>query len=422
MIVALSIGLYFRRLRAIPLDGHPGGRSAPLWPSPTAELAFGYLNSSTAFLGLDHPRQRDQLRDRADVPLRGAARARRRRPTSARARAGRVWRGTLVAAIARVGRLRVADGHQLPRLLSVRRHGRGRARCSAGSRPSRCCRRMLVAARPHGGAATRARRAAPLELGPLGALVRRAAAASLLAFAALAIVGRSSASRHFLQDPFEYDFRKLNAQLEHDRGGPAVRPEHRQAVRPLALADHRPGRHASSEVEPIEAAIRAPGRGAPPAAEARHRPDRHHLRPAARARPRCSGASWRCIAQIRKLTHDPALAVLTTKERKPIWPRSIRPTDLHELAPMDLPPLARRPFTEVDGTVGRVVLVYPPEQGLSVWNGRDLLRIAAVLQHLHLAERQGDRDLGRGGGVRRHDPLDPARRPHRHGRLAAGRR
>ena len=51
---------------------------------------------------------------------------------------------------------------------------------------------------------------------------------------------------------------------------------------------------------------------------------------------------------------------------------------------MDLPAIARRPFTEVDGSVGKVVLVYPPEQGLSVWNGRDLLRIASVLQTIKL--------------------------------------
>jgi predicted RND superfamily exporter protein len=38
----------------------------------------------------------------------------------------------------------------------------------------------------------------------------------------------------------------------------------------------------------------------------------------------------------------------------------------------------------VDGSVGKVVLVYPPEQGISVWNGRDLLRIASVLQEIHL--------------------------------------
>ena len=57
------------------------------------------------------------------------------------------------------------------------------------------------------------------------------------------------------------------------------------------------------------------------------------------------------------------------------------------LRPQDLPPLARRPFTEVDGTIGRVMLVYPVEQGISVWNGRDLLRIASVLQRLELPER-----------------------------------
>src|SRR6185295_15338792 len=84
------------------------------------------------------------------------------------------------------------------------------------------------------------------------------------------------------------------------------------------------------------------------------------------------------LAQIRKLTHDPALVVLDEKEKADL--AKIDPPDtLHELTPMDIPALARRPFTEVDGTVGRVVLVYPPEHGLSVWNGRDLLRIASVI-------------------------------------------
>src|SRR4029077_8499111 len=58
--------------------------------------------------------------------------------------------------------------------------------------------------------------------------------------------------------------------------------------------------------------------------------------------------------------------------------------DLHELVPMDLPAIARRPFTEVDGSVGKVVLVYPPETGISVWNGRHLLRIASGLQTIRL--------------------------------------
>jgi uncharacterized protein len=48
--------------------------------------------------------------------------------------------------------------------------------------------------------------------------------------------------------------------------------------------------------------------------------------------------------------------------------------------------LARRPFTEIDGAIGRVVLVYPVENGWSVWNGRDLLRIQSVLQRVDLPD------------------------------------
>ncbi|MES1208777.1 MAG: MMPL family transporter, partial [Pseudomonadota bacterium] len=50
LIVVLSIGLYFRRLRSIPLTGIPAVVGAAM-AFAVADLAFGYLNSSTAFLG-----------------------------------------------------------------------------------------------------------------------------------------------------------------------------------------------------------------------------------------------------------------------------------------------------------------------------------------------------------------------------------
>src|SRR5262249_22126489 len=89
------------------------------------------------------------------------------------------------------------------------------------------------------------------------------------------------------------------------------------------------------------------------------------------------------ISQIRKLVKDPALEAASDEDRKQIANIDL-PEDLKVLHPSDLPPLARRPFTEVDGTVGRVTLVYYVEKGLSVWNGRHLLRIAEVLQPIHL--------------------------------------
>src|SRR5262249_46903618 len=91
------------------------------------------------------------------------------------------------------------------------------------------------------------------------------------------------------------------------------------------------------------------------------------------------------LAQIRKLARDPGVAALSDDERKQAA-QIDPPDDLRVLGPADVPPIARRPFTEVDGTIGRVVLVYFVEHGISVWSGRDLLRIAAVLQELHLPD------------------------------------
>ena len=50
LVVALSIALYFRRVRSLPLIGFPA-LVGTLLAFAVAELAFGYLNSSTAFLG-----------------------------------------------------------------------------------------------------------------------------------------------------------------------------------------------------------------------------------------------------------------------------------------------------------------------------------------------------------------------------------
>jgi predicted RND superfamily exporter protein len=50
LIVALSIGLYFRRLRALPLVA-TSGIIGTVMAFAIAKLTFGYVNSSTAFLG-----------------------------------------------------------------------------------------------------------------------------------------------------------------------------------------------------------------------------------------------------------------------------------------------------------------------------------------------------------------------------------
>jgi predicted RND superfamily exporter protein len=378
-IVALSIGLYFRRLRAIPLTGIPAviGTAAAF---ATSQLAFGYLNSSTAFLGsiivgngINYAivliSRYEEQRARGSLPH-----------DALREAMGGVWRGTLVAAIAAsasYASLMVTSFrgfYQFGVMGAV-----GALVCWIATFTTLPAMIALLDRRP---AAPNARKTrAPLEFGPLAAFLQRYPAAISLGVTALSIVALVGL-RHFLKDPFEYDFRKLNAKLdrteEAQQFGKSLDNTFGRWPSPtIVLAD------TVEEVESIKAAVRR--QDAEKAAQNGKRViDQvvtiYDLLPGP---PEAQRRKLELLAQIRKMTHDPALAVLDEKERADIA-KVDPPATLHELAPTDLPAIARRPFTEVDGTVGRVVLVYPPEKGLSVWNGRDLLRIASVIQYLKL--------------------------------------
>jgi predicted RND superfamily exporter protein len=379
-IVALSIGLYFRRIRAIPLTGVPAVIGTVM-AFAVAEIAFGYLNSSTAFLGSiiignginyaivlmsRYEEHRSRGSDSAEA-LRCAL--------------GGTWRGTLVASIAAsaayaslmVTSFRgfsqfgvmgatgaifcwLATYSVLPAMLTIL--DRREQKAGAGARP------------PH----------APLEFGPLARFLRRHAGLVSGSFAVLSVVA-AVGLRHFLKDPFEYDFRKLNAPLETSQQTQQFNRNlndlfGRWPSPTILLAD------SVDEVEPMRAAIRRQDRDLP----GKNKPvigqivTIYDLLPGA---PEVQKRKLDLLAQIRKLTHDPALVVLNDKEKADVAKIDPSP-DLHELAPEDLPAIARRPFTEVDGSIGKVVLVYPPDEGLSVWNGRDLLLISSVLQHVKL--------------------------------------
>jgi predicted RND superfamily exporter protein len=384
VVVALSIGLYFRRLRAVPLTGAPAVIGAMV-AFGVAQLAFGYLNSSTAFLGsiilgnginyaivvMSRYEEQRARGDGFDVALRAALLG--------------TWRGTLVASIcasAAYASLMVTSFrgfYQFGVMGAV-----GALACWAATYTALPAMLVLLDRRAAPGAD---RGRAPLDLGPLARLLgRHGAAISVL----VAVLGGASVLglTHFLKDPFEYDFRKLNAKLNttaeaQEFGKSFDKLFGRWPSPTIVLAD------SVGEVEAIKQTIRAQD-----AAQAAGRPDPnapgahvigqivtiYDLLPGT---PEVQRRKLALIADIDKLKHDKALALLNDDEKKKLA-KIDPPGDLRELVPLDLPAIARRPFTEVDGAVGRVVLVYPPESGLSVWNGRDLLRMASVLQFLHL--------------------------------------
>jgi predicted RND superfamily exporter protein len=384
VVVALSIGVYFRRLRAIPLTGVPASIGAVI-AFAVADLSFGYLNSSTAFLGsiilgnginyaIVLMSRYEEHRARGDDP-----------GESLRASIAGTWRGTLVASVC------ASAAYASLMVTSFRGFSQFGVMAAAGAVSCWAATYSVLPAmlvlldRREAERAVVAR--APLHIGPLArAIGRHGAAISIF----VALLGATAlfGLTHFLKDPFEYDFRKLNAKLNTTQ----------QAQEFGKSFDHLFGRWPSptivladdiDEVEPIKQTIRRQdaeqaARFGPPGTSSAQVIGQiltiYDLLPGPPDEQRRKLA---LIADIVKLKHDKALALVSDDEKKKL-DKIDPPTNLKELVPLDLPPIARRPFTEVDGTVGRVVLVYPPDKGISVWSGRDLLRIASVLQFLHL--------------------------------------
>ncbi len=376
VLVAFSIALYFRRLRSVPLIGLPAVLGTVM-AFAVADLAFGYLNSSTAFLGSiilgnginyaiilmsryqEHRAAGDGLDESLEKALAG------------------VMRGTAVAAVCAscayaslmltsfrgffqfgvMGAVGVlfcwlATFTVLPALLVV----------------------MDRRTRSH-----HARRA-PLQLGFLGGLLggRRSLIALLVGSTGLTVAAFTGLA-YFLEAPFEYDFRKLRAQLNTTPEGHAFDDQTdglfgRWPSPTVILADD------VKETETLRQAIRKQDQAQPGNDVIGQIVTAYDLLPGL---PEVQQRKLGLLAQIRKLVADPALEALDEKERKQIAAVD-PPAEPRALRPMDLPALARRPFTELDGTVGRVLLVYPVEKGLSVWDGRALLRIASVLREIKL--------------------------------------
>jgi predicted RND superfamily exporter protein len=373
-LVVVSIGLFFRQVRPVILVGIPSLLGASL-AFAFAELVYGHLNMSTAFLGSIMVGNginygivfiaRYEEEKAAGQPLFQAL---------VTAVSG-VWRGTLVAALsaaAAYGALVVTSFRGFSQFGVI--GGAGWLFCWASTFLVLPALVLALDGTKLGRTGPRP----PARLGALARLVSRRADRVLAGSAVLSVLALLGA-RHFVHDPFEYDFRKLgmkpSASAESEKFDRNLNDLFGRWPSPtIVLAD------SIEDSEKLKAAIRRQDAAAPGGPVIGQVTTIFDLLPGT---PQEQYQRLALIQQIRKLTHDPALELADDKEKKQLADAT-PPDGLHVLQPQDLPPLARRPFTEADGTIGRVVLVYPVEKGLSVWNGRDLLRIASVLQNLTL--------------------------------------
>jgi uncharacterized protein len=375
VIVAISISIYFRRIQSLPLIA-TSGVIGTVGAFAVAELAFGYVNSSTAFLGsiilgnginyaIILMSRYEENRAAGNSTL----------ASMEHAMAG-VMRGTGVAA--------VCASAAYATLMLTKFRGFYQFGLMAAFGVLLCWGLtftvlpsifFLMDRRASG--KRRAPGRAPLNLTILGRWVGRwprALALTALGVTVICLIGLS----HFAKAPFEYDFRKLNANLQSTEDAKQFNESMeglfgRWPSPIIILADER------HEVEPIRAAIWRQD-------QAEHVIGRVvTINDVLPGTAESQARKLAILKDIRKSTHDPALEALSDEERKQIARLDV-PDGLRVLTPEDVPSLARRPFTEVDGTIGRVVLVYPIDTNLSVWNGKDLLRISHVLQYLHLPE------------------------------------
>jgi predicted RND superfamily exporter protein len=375
LIVGISIAVYFRGLRFLPLIA-TSAAIGTVMAFAVADLAFGYVNSSTAFLGSiilgNGINYAIMLMSRYEE-YRSAGNS--NALSMQRAIAG-ITRGTGVATLC------ASASYASLMLTKFRGFYQFGLMAAFGVL---FCWVLTFTVLPSvfflGDRRARSRKVSPphppLDLGFLGRVLGKRPRTIALVSTGLT-AACSVGLLHFASAPFEYDFRKLNADLQSTE-------EQRQFNR---SADSLFGRWPSptivladalADVEPIRKAIWRQDQKEHVIGEVVTFND---ILPGT---PEVQQRKIALLKEIRKLAHDPILEAASEKERKQIEQIDV-PDDLRVLGAMDVPALARRPFTEVDGTVGRVVLVYPIEEHFSVWNGLDLLRMADVLQYLHLPE------------------------------------
>jgi predicted RND superfamily exporter protein len=206
------------------------------------------------------------------------------------------------------------------------------------------------------------------------------------------------------RSPFEYDFSKLRNQHSRKKGAGdlyvRVGRIFPQDLAPVGIAlmpsaaDAGPYRRALLESDCRDALRRAKDpRAASPAALAAEcarrvnagEPTGGLLSKVATADdyiPKDQPAKLEVLADLRARLDDPSMEVLSPEDRQKL--REWRPPDdLRPLAYGDIPDALTRRFREVDGTVGRVALIYPVRVWAN-WDGHNLIRLSDIIDEVRL--------------------------------------
>ncbi|MBL0220807.1 MAG: MMPL family transporter [Myxococcales bacterium] len=220
-------------------------------------------------------------------------------------------------------------------------------------------------------------RAEPAIGALLARLAPRAPGARVLAMLVLTLVAGGLTYRYLAGDPFESDFRNLRS------SSAAIDAEsHWMGVVDRAFGQGISGGFVitvsdRAQTGPLVARLRALDVGKPEAAKLFSR-----LSSLEDLVPTDQPARLVMLAELRELLSDAAIDELDPEDRPDA--RALRPpADLRAIRDEDLPDELAWPYTEVDGSRGKLVLAMPG-WGYDNWDARDIVRFARDVRGLDL--------------------------------------
>jgi predicted RND superfamily exporter protein len=374
-LVCLVVIVFYGRFRAVPFVGIPAVMGVAV-AFGAAELLFGYLNASTAFMGSI------VVGNGINFPIITLARYEEERrggktPREAASIAlGATIRPTVIASL---GAAISYASLVVTRFRGFSQFGViGGIGMLAAWLATMTVLPALWASFDQRERATR-RFAPPVTA--FSEFVSRAATQApktcLWIFAALTALSVIPLQR-YLGDPFEYDFRNLRNRRSLESGAAALAPRvdkifGKTLTPAVVIADRRahtgeirkkiferdkvlPGGPLIGDIATLEDFL--PG----DAAEQK--------------------GKLEVLGELRKLVDSKEVQLAGEEDRKKL--EELRPPEnLKPVKDEELPLEIRRPFTESDGTLGRIVLVYHDEH-VSVWDGKNLMRIADLIGEIPL--------------------------------------
>ena len=374
-LVCLVVILFYGRFRAIPFVGIPALMGVA-FAFGMAELLFGYLNASTAFMGSI------VVGNGINFPIIQLARyeEERRGGKSPREAASVALAATIrPTAVAALGAAVAYASLTVTRFRGFSQFG------TIGGLGMVAAWVATVAVLPALWAAFDKRERTTRRFAPpvtafsdlVARIATQAPRTCLIVFGLLTVVSVLPLKR-YLKDPFEYDFRNLRNKRSLISGAAMlaerVDPIFGRTLTPaVIIADKR------AHTDEIRKKVLDRDRSLPGAQLIGQVTTLDDFLPGDGARQRQK------LAVLRELTEiiDSPAAQLADDDVRADLAKLRPPDDLQAVSDDDLPIEVKRPFVESDGTVGRVLLVYHDEH-VSVWDGRNLMRIADLIGEIPL--------------------------------------